>query len=114
MKVYAGSASITMTLSRNTPAIYNTSVEKSITGADAAIHMDTTISANDTVSANVISLTGVNVSDSVSFRGTTGFTAKSAPYKSGYGTAGVKYKLKATLLASSSSSSLTVKMYFIP
>lgn len=109
---YAGSATLNTNVQRGVSCINNTSVEKSITGVSAGIYMYTKISANNMLYANMVSVSGINVTHSVSYQNQSGH--KSMPYKSGYGVAGVKYKLKLLLSTSSLSSSISTKENIVP
>lgn len=115
MEVYAAevtSVTATMTLNRTSYTVCNTVVTKSKAGTKAKFEKYTRTLDGYHVLYNAVDVNGKNASNSVSFNMETGI--KTAPYLSGYGKKGQKYRLKGTLSITSLSNPVTVRAKFTP
>ena len=111
-----GSARYTTTLKKGSQITFTPGVEKSISNVDATITMYSSIPVGDLVTAYVINDKGSIVSSaSAQFNGTTPTTVGKAPYRTGTGIAGNKYKLVVSLKDNSKDDELKdVSLGFIP
>ncbi len=86
--------------------------KKETSGSAAQVTLKTGVAVNDTVSVYAVNANGNRVTEAVKFSNTSKNVLKKAAYKSGYGTKGVKYRPKFTLLNGSRSMKVSLNYEF--